>query len=613
MIEKNKKQKCTISEEDVSNLLQRYTATTLLALLQEVAQSVDVKLNWEELVKKTSTGISNVREYQMLWRHLAYREGLPEKLEDGAEALDDDSDLECELEPSPSVSNEASAEAAACVKVLIASGLPSNSSLPNSSMVEAPLTINIPNGQTCRASSESSRPACSMQGKNITVPVSVQKNITLNDSLDVNGAGCGNNPRKRRKKWSEAEDRELIAAVNKYGPGNWANILREGDFKGDRTSSQLSQRYKNLIKRGNTNLEEKPTIPQLTEAQLATRSALYMALDRPKQNLTTGCTSSPALKTKPSTSVLPTATAETSDQAQNQSKQGSIATTSSPVQSLGSIMKSQITLKKQSAKSFTTSGSILDGARIGNPRTAASPFKAARVNNTIHFMSSSGSSIKPHMPGSASSQHEVHSNAASGRTGLSAEPVSTSAQDAFGLHSGSVRSLPTVVKNNPSSSACASLLNRPSQQCNAVASSQAAECQSKQDVEAPKEIKGPNSILAGKVQQNGKCTLTNEPCEGVKGHKASPEPEIKNQMDTAEHPNEKSKADNNQVDVTGCPNEKVPAGNDKVDVAGCAAVKEGNTKSAPEVSCENSSGAEKQAESSNKLEASSKSGATTAL
>ncbi|GLT60601.1 hypothetical protein SLA2020_333600 [Shorea laevis] len=581
MIEKNKKQKCTISEEDVSNLLQRYTATTLLALLQEVAQSVDVKLNWEELVKKTSTGISNAREYQMLWRHLAYREGLPEKLEDGAEPLDDDSDLECELEPSPSVSNEASAEAAACVKVMIASGLPSSSSLPNSSMVEAPLTINIPNGRTCRASSESSQPACSMQGKNITVPVSVQKNITLNDSLDVNGAERGNNPRKRRKKWSEAEDRELIAAVNKYGPGNWANILREEDFKGDRTASQLSQRYKNLIKKGNANLEEKPIIPQLTEAQLATRSALYMALDRPKQNLTTACTSSPALKTKPSASVLPTATAETS-------KQGSIATKSSPVKSLGSIMKSQITLKKPSAKSFTTSGSILDatavaaGARIGNPQTATSVFKAAGVNNTIHVMSSSGLSVKPHTPGGASSKHD-----------------------------GSVRSLPTVVKNNPSASASASSLNRPSQQCNAVASSQAAECQSKQEIEAPKEIKGPNSILAEQVQQNGKCTLTNEPCEGVKGHKASPEPEIKNQMDTAEHPNEKSKADNNQVDVTGCPNEKVLAGNDKVDAAGCAAVKEGNTKSAPEVSCENSSGVEEQAESSNKLEASSKPEATT--
>ncbi|WRX30136.1 hypothetical protein QQP08_022623 [Theobroma cacao] len=88
MIEKTKKQKKgSVSEEDISSLLQRYTATTVLALLQEVAQFPGVKLNWNALVKKTSTGISNAREYQMLWRHLAYRDVLLEKLEDGAEPL----------------------------------------------------------------------------------------------------------------------------------------------------------------------------------------------------------------------------------------------------------------------------------------------------------------------------------------------------------------------------------------------------------------------------------------------------------------------------------------------------------------------------------------------
>lgn len=47
-------------------------------------------------------------------------------------------------------------------------------------------------------------------------------------------------PRRKRKPWSEAEDNELIAAVQKCGEGNWANILKS-DFKGDRTASQLSQ------------------------------------------------------------------------------------------------------------------------------------------------------------------------------------------------------------------------------------------------------------------------------------------------------------------------------------------------------------------------------------
>lgn len=67
--------------------LSRYTPTAVLALLQEVAQLPDVKIDWNALVNKTSTGISNAREYQMLWRHLAYGHALLEKLEDGAQPL----------------------------------------------------------------------------------------------------------------------------------------------------------------------------------------------------------------------------------------------------------------------------------------------------------------------------------------------------------------------------------------------------------------------------------------------------------------------------------------------------------------------------------------------
>ena len=80
-----------------------------------------------------------------------------------------------------------------------------------------------------------------MQGTNITVPVSVQRQhlpaAPPAEVLDANGKMA---PRRKRKQWSEAEDIELIAAVQKCGEGNWANILK-GDFKGDRTASQLSQ------------------------------------------------------------------------------------------------------------------------------------------------------------------------------------------------------------------------------------------------------------------------------------------------------------------------------------------------------------------------------------
>lgn len=130
------------------------------------------------------------------------------------------------------------------MQVLIGSGITSDSSLQNNSTVEAPLTINIPNGQSSRVS-ESSQPPCYTQGMNITVPVSVQRQplpaVTSAEGLDANGLASSNNAsRKKRKPWSEAEDLELIAAVQKCGEGNWANILK-ADFKGDRTASQLSQ------------------------------------------------------------------------------------------------------------------------------------------------------------------------------------------------------------------------------------------------------------------------------------------------------------------------------------------------------------------------------------
>lgn len=68
-------------------VLYRYDPTTILTLLQEVSRYPDAKIDWNELVKNTATGISSAREYQMLWRHLAYRDALPENLEDGAEPM----------------------------------------------------------------------------------------------------------------------------------------------------------------------------------------------------------------------------------------------------------------------------------------------------------------------------------------------------------------------------------------------------------------------------------------------------------------------------------------------------------------------------------------------
>lgn len=428
---KPQKRKGSISEEDISTLLQRYSATAVLCLLQEVAQFQGVKVDWNELVKKTSTGITNAREYRTLWRYLAYRSTLPEKLEDGDEPLDDDSDLEYELEAFPAVSTEASTEAAACVKVLIGSGITSDPSLQSNSTVEAPLTINIPNGQSSRVS-ESSQPPCYTQGMNITVPVSVRKQplpaVTSNEGLDVNGLASGNNAsRKKRKPWSEAEDLELIAAVQKCGEGNWANILK-ADFKGDRTASQLSQRWAIIRKRhGNLNVGiANSTGPQLSEAQLAARHAVSLALDMPVKNSRTGATPNGTF----GNSTQPAAAAESpfpgniAGLAHHQTQQISQQRSSS-VQSLSIAPKSRVPPKKASPKADMSPDSmgikaaaVAAGARIATPSDAASLLKAAQAKNAVHIIPS-GSLIKPSsIPGGSATQSRPHPGVNFRSTGL---------------------------------------------------------------------------------------------------------------------------------------------------------------------------------------------------
>lgn len=246
--------KAIITETDVALLLRRYSATTVLALLHEVTKCASAKIDWTALVKNTATGITNAREYQMLWRHLAYRQTLAEKYEDDVQPLDDDSDLDFEIEPFPAVGSEALSEAAACVKVLATSGTPNNAGLPSHSTLEAPLTINIPsNTKISDVELNNQQSAISTQGMNITVPVSIQKQqlptVSSSEGIDGNVSANSAQPvRKKRKLWSPEEDKELIAAVQKCGEGNWSSILK-GAFKHDRTASQLSQRWSLIRKR----------------------------------------------------------------------------------------------------------------------------------------------------------------------------------------------------------------------------------------------------------------------------------------------------------------------------------------------------------------------------
>lgn len=654
MIEKSKKnKKGVISEEDVSTLLQRYTATTLLALLQEVAQFDGAKIDWNALVKKTSTGISNAREYQMLWRHLAYRHVLPEKFDDGAHPLDDDdSDLESELEAFPSVTSEASTEAAACVKVLIASGLPSDSTHPNNTTVEAPLTINIPNGRSLRATSENSQSDV-MRGVNIRVPVSVQKlslpavmSCPASEVYDANGSGSGTfPPRRKRKPWSEAEDMELIAAVQKLGEGNWASIVR-GEFKGDRTASQLSQRWAIIRKRhGNLNVGTVSSAPQLSETQRAARDAVKMALDPHPAAKSLIASSAGTTSTKtPNNCASPTITAEASP-AQHQSQQRTMMTKSSSIWPVGPAAKSQVMLAKASEKSILSSdpvraAAVAAGARIATQSDAASLLKAAQAKNAVHIMPTGSSSIKSSMTGGVSTHLDVNPNTRFISSGMATAPTTTRP-----AASGPCPGLPKATSPLPQMKASSSTaqhtqstpvtsFNAQSEQTNSVlakatvlppqmkASSMTtqntlstpitslstpseqtnAESLPKQGIVTIKDTKafGSQEVANGQVQKDGAHVSVKEPSEHVQEVKAAltnQEAELKSQVAALESSNGSPKLIMNEsglVNVTG--NQDDGSQNADDNKMTCSPIKEAENQSAVQENDENQSVSERQAD-----------------
>lgn len=396
------KRKANITERDVALLLRRYSATTVLALLHEVTKCASAKIDWNSLVKNTATGITNAREYQMLWRHLAYRETLAEKYEDDAQLLDDDSDLDFEIEPLPAVGSEALSEAAACVKVLATSGTPNNAGLPSHSTLEAPLTINIPsNTKISDVELNNQQSTISTQGMNITVPVSIQKQPTVSSSEGIDGNVSANSAqpvRKKRKLWTTEEDKELIAAVQKCGEGNWSSILK-GAFKHDRTASQLSQRWSLIRKRqgvsnqgnlGNSStlsatLDATQSIAQAVPVAISTMAGVAVTTTAVTANSAgataamTSCSSlvQPMALTGMGTSFTQSTAGTVSDnsasqlhQAQHVHDQGIVrgSTSSSNVSAtLPSSTKSRHTTKKHATKTAASFPSMSSGpGRCGN-------------------------------------------------------------------------------------------------------------------------------------------------------------------------------------------------------------------------------------------------------
>ncbi|CAN4092362.1 unnamed protein product [Withania somnifera] len=386
----------------MSILLQRYTALTVLTLLQEVAQVKKSKIDWNELVKKTTTGVTSAREYQMVWRHLAYRKVLLDKLDDAAQPLDDDSDLEYEVEAFPLVSNEASAEAAAFVKVLIASGDPCDTNMSNGNTIEALLTISIPNSQASGTAAKNSLHGISAYGTKMKVPALVQPqplpSLTAAESLDTSGPGGPNvPPRRRRKPWSAAEDMELIAAVQKFGEGNWANILK-ADFKGDRTASQLSQRWATIRKR-HVNMGGNGS--HLSEAQLAARHAMSMALGNNSRAAcsisTNGCgivSAGPNSGGGPSNSSHFAAADIASSGSQSNHQQDLVP--SKPI-----IPKDPLPKPAIKSDPMAKAAAMAATSRIATHSSAtASLQRAAQSKKEVHIMPGGPPAIKPSVPGS---------------------------------------------------------------------------------------------------------------------------------------------------------------------------------------------------------------------
>ncbi|KNA10718.1 hypothetical protein SOVF_141520 [Spinacia oleracea] len=396
-----KLKKVAVTEEDVCTLLQRYTATTVLALLREVAQFPVVKIDWQALVENSKTGIKTARECQMLWRHLAYRKPLIESVDPEDQPMDDDSDLEYELEACPPVSDEAAIEASNCVKVL-ASGLANESGVPNSSTAEG-RTLNVPSSNV---------PSENLQAAG-----------TFGEGLDANGLPIN---RKRRKPWSEEEDQELITAVQKFGEGSWAAILK-AEFKGNRSANQLAQRWSVIRKRqGSLNIGgTKIAIPQLTEAQLATRHALDMAF----KDISTGCgtvgnetTGTKTPKTIAPKSELPVSGATVPPSKQHPSPLTSTsALKSAPLASTPKSRPQKKAAQPNISADSIHAAAVAAGARIASPSDAASLFMAVQSKNAVHIRGGS-SLIKT---SAAKSSSPLPPNVHFIRTGLASTSTST--------------------------------------------------------------------------------------------------------------------------------------------------------------------------------------------
>ncbi|RRT50109.1 hypothetical protein B296_00051952 [Ensete ventricosum] len=302
---------------------------------------------------------------------------------------------------------------AVCDQVLISCGVPREQGLTSRAAIETPLAVNGFNDQALRISSDKQHLSQSNYGTDITVPTLQKQPLSTGTSaegLDGNGmAGPSIAPKKRRKPWTKEEDMELIAGVQKFGEGNWANILK-GDFKHNRTASQLSQvlfrmtRCSSLLSlrihifhpfKGPTLHFPSSVCCFLHKLRLMKKIKLHC-------NFKLGGTQS---ITPASSSALSAALSEAlpvSSQPLNQLQQASTLATSQKI-TLNTSNKPRTTPKKSMVPVKPSSGpnsliqaaAFAAGGRIATPSTAASLFKAAQSKNAVHIRPGGGARPSP--------------------------------------------------------------------------------------------------------------------------------------------------------------------------------------------------------------------------
>lgn len=117
---------------------------------------------------------------------------------------------------------------------------------PSSSTIEAPMIVTYPVCPSSTTPEENTQPSNLMHGAAFIFPVTVQRqtlpSLSSTEGLEAKGTAGGKlSSKRKRKAWSEEEDMQLRAAVQKCGEGNWATMSKGDDFPIKRSPTQLAQ------------------------------------------------------------------------------------------------------------------------------------------------------------------------------------------------------------------------------------------------------------------------------------------------------------------------------------------------------------------------------------